>query len=199
LLRFNHVAGSTANERGHGVIYVLGEERVELEGEEWYVAPSAQVIGRVRLGRGASVWFNAVLRGDSDWITIGAGTNVQDGAIVHANEGEPTNVGRDVTIGHMAFLHACDVGDESMIANGAMVLDRAHIGARCIVAAGTLVPPGKDVPDGSVVMGSPGKIVRQTTPADLEMIRRAGEIYRARARKYRAELRIDARSASPSA
>lgn len=177
------------------MIYTLGEKRVETDGEDYYVAPSAQVIGTVRLGRGASVWFNCVLRGDSDWIEIGAGTNVQDGAIIHTDEGVPVRIGADVTIGHMAFLHGCTVGDGSLIANGAMVLDRVRIGRGCVIAAGALVPPDKEIPDGAVVMGAPGKIVREVTERDRALIARAGEIYRERARHYRAHLRIDERSA----
>lgn len=176
------------------MIYVLGEKRPVLEGDDWYIAPSAQVIGQVRLGRGASVWFNAVLRGDSDWITIGAETNVQDGTVIHANEGEPTHIGSGVTIGHMAFLHACTVGDETLIANGAMVMDGARIGRGCVIAAGALVVPGTEIPDGSVVMGAPGRIVRQAAAKDLDLVRRAGEMYRQRAQLYRRELEIDERT-----
>jgi carbonic anhydrase/acetyltransferase-like protein (isoleucine patch superfamily) len=169
------------------MIYALGERRVERLGDV-YVAPSADVIGSVRLGHESSVWFGCVLRGDTDWIEIGAGTNVQDGTIIHIDAGYPTRVGSGVTIGHRAFLHSCTVGDETMIANGAMVLDRVRIGRRCVIAAGALVPPDKEIPDGSVVMGSPGRIVREVTERDLAMIARAGEIYRRRAAEYRSRL-----------
>lgn len=179
------------------MIFELGERRIETAGEEWYVAPGAQVIGTVRLGRWASIWFNAVLRGDNDWIEIGEGTNVQDATVIHTDAGSPSKIGRDVTIGHMAFLHSCTVGDESMIANGAMVLDRARIGRRCVIAAGALVPPDKEIPDGSVVMGSPGRIVRNATDKDLQMIARAGAIYRERAKQFRESLRVDARTLDP--
>lgn len=165
------------------------EDRTVVCAGDYYVAPSADVIGSVRLGDGASVWFHCVLRGDSDWIVIGAGSNVQDGSIIHTDAGYPTHIGANVTIGHRALLHGCTVGDESLIANGAMVLDRARIGRHCVIAAGALVPPDRDIPDGSVVMGSPGKIVRQVTDRDLELIRGAGEHYRARAASYRATLR----------
>lgn len=175
------------------MIYTLGTRRVETAGDDYYVAPSASVIGTVRLGAGASVWFNAVLRGDNDWIVIGDGTNVQDGTVIHTDTRFPTVVGQGVTIGHLAFLHSCTIGDESMIANGAMVLDRARIGRRCIIAAGALVPPDKDIPEGSVVMGSPGRIVRTVTDRDLAMIARAGEVYRERSAQYREQLQIDPR------
>ncbi len=176
------------------MIYTFNEKRVVTMGDDWYVAPSADVIGSVRLGAAASVWFQCVLRGDSDWIEIGDGTNVQDGTIIHTDEGSPTRVGAGVTIGHRAFLHSCTVGDESMIANGAMVLDRVTIGKHCVIAAGALVPPDKTIPDGSVVMGAPGRIVRETSERDLAMIRRAGEIYRARAKEYLAQLARDPRT-----
>ncbi len=169
------------------MLYSIEGRAVVADGD-WYVAPSADVIGHVRLGHGASVWFNCVLRGDSDWIVIGAGTNVQDGSIIHTDAGFPTHIGANVTIGHRALLHSCTIGDDTMIANGAMVLDRSRIGRHCVIAAGAFVPPDKDIPDGSVVMGSPGKIVREATERDLAMIKRAGEGYRLRAAQYRAGL-----------
>ena len=180
--------------RTHQVIYTLGERRIETVGDDYYIAPGAQVIGSVRLGRGASVWFNCVLRGDSDWINIGDGTNVQDGTVIHTDPGVPVEIGANVTIGHAAFLHGCTVGPDTMIANRAIVLDGVRIGRHCIIAAGALVPPGKEIPDGSVVMGSPGKIVREVTERDLAMIARAGEGYRRRAQQYRQLLAIDERS-----
>ena len=172
------------------MIYRLAERRTELLGNN-YVAPSADLIGSVRLATGASVWFGCVLRGDNDWIIVGAGTNVQDGTIIHTDAGFPTQVGAGVTIGHRAFLHSCTVGDGSMIANGAMVLDRVIIGRQCIIAAGALIPPDKVIPDGSVVMGSPGKIVRQVTTRDLALIAGAGASYRERAAVYRQQLQVD--------
>lgn len=178
------------------MIYEFDGRRIDVQGDAWYVAPGAQVIGSVRLGRESSVWFAAVLRGDNDWIEIGDGTNVQDGAIIHTDEGAPTHVGRDVTIGHRALLHSCAVGDESLIANGAMVLDGARIGRHCIIAAGALVPPGRDIPDGSMVMGAPGRIVREVGERERALIAHAAASYRARARLYREALRIDPRSAA---
>jgi carbonic anhydrase/acetyltransferase-like protein (isoleucine patch superfamily) len=175
------------------MLYSLNDKQVVTAGDAWYVAPSADVIGTVRLGHETSVWFQCVLRGDSDWIEIGDGTNVQDGTIIHTDQGFPTRVGARVTIGHRAFLHSCTVGDESLIANGAMVLDRVKIGRHCVIAAGALLPPDREIPDGSVVMGAPGKIVRQVEDKDLALIRRAGEIYRERATQYRRLLVRDAR------
>ncbi|MEZ5459373.1 MAG: gamma carbonic anhydrase family protein [Steroidobacteraceae bacterium] len=175
------------------MIYSISGRSAELAADS-YVAPSADVIGWVRLLAGASVWFNCVLRGDTEWIEIGAGSNVQDGTVIHTDPGVPVVVGANVTIGHRAFLHGCTVGDGSMIANGAMVLDRSRIGRNCVVAAGALVPPDKEIPDGSVVMGAPGKIVREVSTRDLTMISRAAESYRRRAEQYRNELKPDPRA-----
>lgn len=177
------------------MIYSLGERRVETASDTFYVAPTASVIGSVRLGHEASVWFGAVIRGDNDWIEIGDGSNVQDGTIIHTDAGFPMKIGARVTIGHGAFLHNCTIEDECMIANGAMVLDRVRVGRHCVIAAGALVPPDKVIPDGSVVMGSPGRVVRTVTEKDLAMIARAGAVYRARGKEFRESLRVDPRSA----
>jgi carbonic anhydrase/acetyltransferase-like protein (isoleucine patch superfamily) len=170
------------------MLYTIGERRPDIASDA-YVAPSADLIGSVRLGAEASVWFNVVLRGDNDWIDIGPRSNIQDGSVIHTDEGVPTKLGARVTVGHMAFLHCCTVGDESMIANGAMVLDRSVIGRHCIIAAGALVPPDKEIPDGSVVMGSPGKIVREVAERDLALIRGAAASYARRAQQYRESLK----------
>jgi carbonic anhydrase/acetyltransferase-like protein (isoleucine patch superfamily) len=160
------------------VIFALGDRRIETAGDDYYIAPGACVIGSVRFGKGSSVWFNCVLRGDADWIELGEGSNVQDGSVIHADEGEPTTLGRNVSVGHCALLHSCIVGDSTLI---------------CVIAAGALVPPDKAIPDGSVVMGVPGKIVRQVDADDLRMIAHAAAHYRARIALYKAELRIDDR------
>lgn len=170
------------------MIYTLGERRIVTVGEEYYVAPSADVIGSVRLGRWASVWFGAVLRADNDWIELGDGSNVQDGSVLHTDPGVPLVIGAHSTIGHRAFLHGCIVGDHSMIANGAMVLDGAKIGSSTIVAAGALVPPRKVIPDGVVVMGSPAKVVREITDKDREMVVTASSHYVENAQRYLREL-----------
>lgn len=174
------------------MIYTLGDRKLETVDGDFYVAPGAQLIGSVTLGRAATVWFNCVLRADGDRIAVGDGTNVQDGTIIHADPGSPTLLGNNVTIGHRALLHSCLIGDGSLIANGAMVLDRVRIGRHCLIAAGTLVPPDKEIPDGSVVMGTPGKIIRQVTENDLAMMRRACERYVARGREYRHSLQVAA-------
>ena len=179
------------------MIYTLGERRPDIA-PGCYVAPSADLIGSVRLAPGASIWFNVVIRGDTDWIEIGQDSNVQDGTVIHTDPGVPVRIGANVTIGHRAFLHGCTVGDGSMIANGAMVLDGARIGSRCLIAAGALVPPGKEIPDGSVVMGAPGRIVREVNERDLALLGRAAAAYRARLDLYRAALRPDPRGDAPA-
>jgi carbonic anhydrase/acetyltransferase-like protein (isoleucine patch superfamily) len=171
------------------MIHTLGDRQLRTVGDDYYIAPGAQVIGEVVLGAGASLWFNCVLRADDERIEVGAGSNVQDGAVLHADLGTPTVLGRDVTIGHMVLLHGCVIADESLIGNGAIVLDRARVGSHCIVAAGALVPPGHEIPDGSVVMGSPAKFVRWVSAMDLAMIGQAAAHYRDRIERYRTLLR----------
>jgi carbonic anhydrase/acetyltransferase-like protein (isoleucine patch superfamily) len=167
------------------LIYAFGDRVPELHGPSCYICPSAQVIGSVRLGENASIWFNAVLRGDSEWIDVGANSNVQDGSVVHADPGMPTVIGSGVSIGHMVLLHGCRVDANSLIGNGAIVLDGARIGTNCVVAAGALVTPRTVIPDGVVVMGSPARVVREATARDLEMIAQAGAHYVQRGAEFR--------------
>jgi carbonic anhydrase/acetyltransferase-like protein (isoleucine patch superfamily) len=171
------------------VIYAFNDRIPDLHPAGCYVSPSAQVIGSVRLGESASVWFHAVLRGDSEWIEVGARSNVQDGSVVHADPGMPTLIGEDVSVGHMVLLHGCRVGAKSLIGNGSIVLDGAQIGSSSIVAAGALVPPRMVVPDGVIVMGSPAKVVREVSAKDLEMIARASAHYVQRSAEFRQGLR----------
>jgi carbonic anhydrase/acetyltransferase-like protein (isoleucine patch superfamily) len=171
------------------VIFELEGRRLVTSSEHFYVAPGAQLIGDVRLGDGASVWFNAVLRADDERIEIGDGSNVQDGTIVHCDHGQPTLVGRGVTIGHRVLLHGCTIGDDSLIGNGAMLLDGVRIGAGCLIGAGALVTPGKEIPSGSVVLGSPGRIVRQVGERERALIERGARSYQERVERYLAEAR----------
>lgn len=142
------------------MLYQLDERKVELQGDEHFVAHNATVIGSVVLKNQSSVWFNVVIRGDNDLITIGEGSNIQDAAVLHTDPGYPLTVGRNVTIGHQAMLHGCEVGDNSLIGIGAVVLNGAKIGKGCLIGANALVPEGMEVPDGSLVVGSPAKIKR---------------------------------------
>ena len=141
------------------------------------VAPGAMVVGDVTLAKDVNIWYNSVLRADYDSITVGAGTNVQDGCVLHISSGCPVVIGRNVTIGHGAIVHGCTVGDNTLIGMGSIIMDRAVIGSNCIVAAGALVVGGTVVPDGSLVMGSPAKVKRLTTPEEWDSNRRTAEHY----------------------
>mgnify|MGYP000114243394 FL=1 len=169
------------------MLYDYEQERVRCRGN-CYIAPSADVLGMVTLGEDASVWFQTVVRGDTDRIFIGSGSNIQDGSVLHTDEGIELVIEAHVTVGHKAVLHGCRIGEWSMVGIGATVLNRAVVGRECIIAAGALVPEGKEIPDGSVVMGSPGKVVREITQRDREMLREAVEHYVDRARNYRHRL-----------
>lgn len=168
------------------MMYALGARRPQTEGDDWYVAPGAQLVGAVRLGAGASVWFNAVLRADDARIEVGAGSNVQDASVIHCDAHQPTLVGRGVTIGHRVLLHGCTIGDHCLVGNGAIVLDGAELGEWCLVGAGALVVPGKSHAAGSVLMGSPAKVVREVGERERAMIIHAAEAYVTRIARYKA-------------
>ena len=170
-----------------GIYHLAG--RSPLLGRDVWVAPNATVIGDVRLGDGASVWWNAVLRGDNDTIAIGAGSNIQDGSVLHVDAGVPMNIGPRVTVGHLVMLHGCTVGEESLIGIKSVILNRAVIGRHCIIGANSLIPEGKVIPERSLVLGSPGKVVRELTDEEVARLRLAAEGYVANARRYRDELR----------
>lgn len=158
----------------------------------YWVAENATVLGNVILEENASVWFNAVLRGDNDPITVGENSNVQDGSVLHTDIGCPLNIGKDVTIGHMVMLHGCTIGDESLIGIGATVLNRAVIGKNCIIGAHALIPEGKVIPDNSLVMGAPGKIVKQLSEPQVMMIKGSAQVYVDNWKRFKAGLtRID--------
>jgi carbonic anhydrase/acetyltransferase-like protein (isoleucine patch superfamily) len=174
------------------MIYELGQRRVRIEGEV-FVANSADVIGSVVLKDKSSVWFNAVLRGDSDEIVIGEETNVQDGALLHTDPGIRVILGRGVTVGHHAIVHGCEVGDYSLIGINAVVLNHVKIGKYCTIGANALVTQGQEIPDYSVVLGSPGKVVRQIDPSQGEGLEKGAAGYVSRAREYLEALHPDIR------
>ena len=169
-------------------IYELDGQAPQLAESAW-VADSAQVIGAVTLGPDASVWFGTVVRGDTEEITIGAGSNIQDASVLHADHGMPLVVGERVTVGHQVMLHGCTIGDESLIGIGAVILNGAKIGRNCLVGAGALVTEGKEFPDGSMILGSPAKVVRQLSPEQIEGLRRSAQHYIDNAQRFRASLR----------
>lgn len=169
-------------------IYQLDDDIPRIADTAW-VADSAQVIGRVELHEGASVWFGAVLRGDNEWITVGRGSNVQDGTVMHTDTGYPLTIGEHVTIGHQAMLHGCTIGDGSLIGIQAVVLNNAKIGRNCLVGAGALVTEGKEFPDGSLIMGAPAKVVGQLTPERFERLRQGALSYAQKADRFRRGLK----------
>ncbi len=173
-------------------LYKLGDRHPSLARDVW-IAPNATIIGDVRLGDNASIWWNAVLRGDNDTITIGANSNIQDGSVLHVDEGVPLTVGDHVTIGHLVMLHGCTVGDESLIGIKSVILNKAVIGRHCIIGANSLIAEGKVIPERSLVMGSPGKVVRQLTDEEVARLRGAALGYVENARRYRTELKQDQR------
>ena len=169
-------------------VYQLDEHVPQLADGAW-VADSAQVIGNVHLGENASVWFGSVLRGDNEALTVGHNSNIQDGSVVHSDPGFPMTLGDNVTVGHQVMLHGCTVGDGSLIGIQSVVLNGAKIGRNCLVGAGSLVTEGKEFPDGSMIMGTPAKVVRQLTPEQIAGLRRAADHYVENAQRYRAGLR----------
>ncbi|HZJ96120.1 MAG TPA: gamma carbonic anhydrase family protein [Thiopseudomonas sp.] len=170
--------------------YRLAESRVDAHPESW-IAPTAAVIGKVRLDAGASIWFNAVLRGDNELIHIGEDSNVQDGTVMHTDMGWPLTLGKGVTVGHNAMLHGCVVGDYSLIGINAVILNGAKIGKNCIIGANTLIPEGKEIPDGSLVVGSPGKVIRQLTEQQIKMLEASAAHYVKNAQRYAKDLQDD--------
>ncbi len=170
--------------------YSLGERRVVTHGEYW-IAPGSHVIGSVILGHDVSIWFNSIVRGDNDLITIGDGSQVQDGCILHADPGFPITLGKGVSIGHKSMIHGCTIGDGTLIGINSVVLNGAVIGKNCVIGANSLITERKVIPDGVMVMGSPGKVVRELRPDEIAFFNSTADNYAARAKEYRRELKID--------
>ena len=171
------------------MIYALAEREVTTLGS-FYVAPNAAVIGSVVLGNNVSVWFNCVVRGDNDVITIGENSNIQDGSVLHTDEGIPLTLSANVSIGHMAMLHGCTVGENSLIGINAVVLNGAVIGEDCLIGANALITEGKQIPAGSLVMGQPGRVVRQLTEAERLGLRGFSAHYVEKLHRYKSSLRV---------
>lgn len=166
-------------------VYSLGERRVQVRGSDWYIAESASVIGSVLIEDRASIWFNVVIRGDNEQITVGEGSNVQDGSVLHTDPGIKLTIGRNVSVGHMAMLHGCTVGDASLIGINSVVLNHAVIGKHCLIGAGSLIAEGKTIPDGVLVMGWPGKVVRDLTQAEINDLQGFADEYMQRAKRFK--------------
>lgn len=164
-------------------VYQLDDKSPIIHADAW-VAGSAEIIGDVDLKSGANVWFNVVIRGDNENILIGENSNVQDGTVLHTDMGSPLKIGENVTIGHMAMLHGCEIGNNSLIGIGATVLNNARIGRNCIIGAHSLIPEGKEIPDNSLVMGAPGKVVKEVTPEMTQILTASAAHYVENARRY---------------
>ncbi|MBI1262713.1 MAG: gamma carbonic anhydrase family protein [Rhizobiales bacterium] len=171
-------------------LYALGAARPQLPADgEYWIAPNAQVMGHVKLERNASVWWGAVLRGDNELITIGENSNVQDGSVFHTDMGSPLTVGANVTIGHMVMLHGCTIGDDTLIGIGSTVLNNTKIGKGCIIGAHTLIAESKEIPDYSMVLGSPGRVVKTLEENVVEMLRASATHYVENWKRFSSELK----------
>lgn len=165
-------------------LYTLDGIAPEIAEDSW-IAPDANVIGKIVVEEGASVWFGCTLRGDNEVIHVGAGSNVQENCVLHTDMGYPLTIGAGCTIGHKAMLHGCTIGENSLIGMGATVLNGAKIGKNCLIGANALITEGKEIPDGSLVMGSPGKIVRQLDDEAIEGLRKSAIGYQNNMRRFR--------------
>ncbi len=175
------------------MLFKLGDAAVEIAGDDCFVAETAVLVGRVRLENNASVWFNAVLRGDNELISIGENSNVQDLSVLHTDPGFPLRIGRNVTIGHKVMLHGCVIGDNSLIGINSVVLNGAEIGRECLVGANSLITEGKQIPDGSLVLGSPARVVRQLTAEEKSGLSASAETYVRNLKRFERELKADPR------
>ncbi|OGA31752.1 MAG: gamma carbonic anhydrase family protein [Betaproteobacteria bacterium RIFCSPLOWO2_12_FULL_62_13b] len=169
-------------------VYSLGERRVQVQGTDWYIADSATVIGSVLIEDRASIWFNVVIRGDNDLITIGEGSNVQDSSMLHTDAGIKLTLGRNVSIGHMVMLHGCSIGDGSLIGINSVILSHAVIGKHSLIGAGSLITEGKSIPDGVLALGSPAKVVRDLSQAEIDNLQNTAEGYIRQAKLFRQQL-----------
>ncbi len=169
--------------------YALGDDRLETDGDDFWIAPTAVVIGKVKLAKKTSIWWHAVLRGDNEPITIGEGTNIQDSTVIHTDPGFPVDIGVGVTVGHMAMIHGCTIGDGALIGINAVVLNGAKVGKNCLIGAKALVTEGMEIPDNSLAVGAPAKVIREVTPENIKRMREGAEVYAKRAHYYREQLR----------
>ena len=171
------------------MIYDLGTRKVEFRSKDYWIADNATVLGSVIMEHNVSVWFNAVIRGDNEVITIGENSNIQDGSVLHTDPGLPLTIGKNVTVGHKVMLHGCTIGDNSLIGINAVILNGARIGKNCLIGANSLIPEGREIPDGSLVMGSPGKIIRALTAEQIKGLTMSAAGYVANFKRYKEELR----------
>jgi carbonic anhydrase/acetyltransferase-like protein (isoleucine patch superfamily) len=171
------------------MLYTLGSDQVVTDGDDYWIAPNAAVIGKVRLEKNASVWWSATIRGDTDLIIIGENSNVQDGSVLHTDPGLVLRIGKNVTIGHLVMLHGCEIGDNTLVGIGSVILNRSKIGKNCLVGANTFIPENKEIPDGSMVLGSPGRVVRKLTEEEIANLGRGAVSYMNRWKNYKKNLK----------
>ena len=165
------------------MIYDFEKNTPEVHPDAW-VASNATIIGKVKLEKNSSIWFNSVLRGDIELISIGVNSNIQDGSVLHTDPGFPLTVGKGVTVGHMVMLHGCSIDDNSLIGIGAVILNNAKIGKNCIIGAKSLITESKEIPDNSLVVGSPGRVIRKVTEEEIKQILKNAEVYQDNWKKY---------------
>lgn len=170
-------------------LYALGEKAPIIESDDVFIAPSADLIGDVVVKKGANIWFNATLRADDNTITVGVDTNIQDGVVVHVEPNIACTIGDNVTVGHLATVHACTIADNTLIGMGATILDGAHVGSHTLIGAHALVSAGKQIPEGVLVLGAPGKVMRDLTEDELKMIENQGQFYANKGRRFREQFR----------
>lgn len=176
------------------MLYTLGDTAVKINGQDYFIAENATVIGNVAIENNVSIWFNAVIRGDNALITIGENSNIQDGSVLHNDPGVPLTIGKNVTVGHKVMLHGCTIGDNSLIGINAVILNGATIGKNCLIGANTLIPEGKDIPDGSLVMGSPGRVVKTLTQEQQEGLLLSANTYVNNFKRFKQEMKLDPRN-----
>ena len=166
------------------MIYDFEKNVPKIHPEAW-VAADAKIIGKVKLEKNSSIWFNAVLRGDIELITVGEDSNIQDGSVLHTDPGYPLTIGKGVTIGHLVMLHGCQISDNSLIGIGSIILNNAKIGKNCIIGANTLITENKIIPDNSLVVGSPGRVLRKVTDEEIKSVIENGQHYVQNSKKYK--------------
>ncbi len=176
------------------MLFTLGDTEVEITGDDFFVADNATVVGNVRIENNASIWFNAVIRGDNELITIGENSNVQDGSVLHTDPGVPLVIGKNVTVGHKVMLHGCVIGDNSLIGINSVILNGAKIGKNCLVGANSLVTEGKEIPDGSLVMGSPAKVIKQLSADQQQKLALSAETYVQNFKRFKKDMQPDSRN-----
>ncbi|MBL4868290.1 MAG: gamma carbonic anhydrase family protein [Pseudomonadales bacterium] len=175
------------------MIYRLGDRRVTLPGDDYFIADNATVIGSVVLEKNASIWFNVVIRGDTEIITIGENSNIQDGCVLHSDPGIRLTIGKNVTVGHKVMLHGCTIGDNSLVGINSVILNNAVIGKNCIIGANALITEGKVIPDNSMVMGSPGKVVKELGERQAIAIQMSAMHYVENGKRFKKEFLLDER------